>query len=162
MAVVWEQKVVELINNKDSVKVLATLDGDGVPHTAVKQSLHVDQEGRIVYLELLESSRTFKNITLSLWHDQYVSVTVKDDESSYKIKGKPTRIHICGTLFEEHYIAVRERLGDVDLAAVCVIEPEEVRNQTYHERLAVQEAGQPFYVHLDRLASTVHTVEFSE
>lgn len=153
MAVVWEQKVIELINNRESVKLLATLDEDGAPHTAVKQSLHINQEGQIVYLELLESSRTFKNLTRSLWHDQYVSITVKSEGVSYRIKGKPVRIHICGPLFEEHYISAREQLGDVDLAAVCIIEPDEVGNQTYRERLEQQEAKQPFFKHLDRLAA---------
>lgn len=153
MAIAWEHKVIELINNRESIKVLATLDENGAPHTAVKQSLHINQEGQIVYLELLESSRTFKNITRSLWHDQYVSITVNGDDTSYIIKGKPVRIHICGSLFEQHYTSVRERLGDVDLAAVCIIEPDEVGNQTYRERLEQQEERNPFFKHLDRLAA---------
>jgi len=133
--------------------VLATLDADGFPHAVVKQSLQPGEDGAIIYLELLESSRTNKNLVRSLWFNQKVAISLKGkDGRSYQIKGAPVKAHITGPLFQEHYTAVREKLGDVDLAAVWVIEPEEIIDETFGTRKAEEEAAHPFFSHLDRLA----------
>lgn len=152
MSIQWEEEVVRLLNDRDTVKVLATTDDQGTPHAVVKQSLRLE-EGNLVYLELLESSQTQKNLTRSIWFNRKVSVTLKGKGGqSWQIKGKPVKAIVAGEIFEKNYLAVRERLGDVDLAAVWVIRPEEVVNETYGVRKAQQEANRPILTHLDRLA----------
>src|ERR1035438_9555052 len=47
----------------------------------------------------------------------------------------------------------RRRLGDVDLSAVWVIEPEEVINENILVRRAEEEQAHPLFRHLDRLAT---------
>ncbi len=153
MATNLSKEIIDLFTDSGSTKILATLDGDGVPHAVVKQSLQISEDGNLLYLELLESSRTNRNLVRSIWFDQKVSIAVtgKGGES-YQIKGKPVKTHITGPVFQQHYTAVRERLGDVDLAAVWVIEPEEVIDESFATRRAEEERKHPFFMHLDRLA----------
>lgn len=153
MALQLSQELIDLIEDPATRKVLATVDEDGIPHVVVKQSLHVGGDGRLHYLELLESSRTNRNLVRSLWFDRPVAIAVQgSDGRSFQIKGIPVKTHITGPLFQQHYVAVRQRLGDVDLAAVWVIEPQEVIDETFAIRQAREEAARPFFRHLDRLA----------
>jgi hypothetical protein len=88
----------------------------------------------------------------SIWFDQKVAIAVKGKWGmSYQIKGKPVKAHIAGPLFRQHYQGIREKLGDVDLAAVWVIEPLEVINESLSRRRAEEEQKHPYYNHLDRL-----------
>lgn len=153
MAIQLAKEVIELLNDKETVKVLATTDEKGVPHAVIKQTFGVGEDGNLTYLELLESSQTNKNLVRSIWFNRKVAVTLKGkDGVSYQIKGKPVRAIISGLEFQKHYVSIRERLGDVDLASVWVIEPEEVINQSYQVRKAHEEATRPYFKHLDRLA----------
>jgi len=153
MAAHLSKEIIDLFADAESTKVLATPDEHGVPHVVVKQSLQVGDDGNLLYLELLESSRTNKNLVRSIWFDRKVSVAVtgKGGES-YQIKGRPVKTHITGPVFQRHYQAIRERLGDVDLAAVWVIEPEEIIDETFVIRKAEEEREHPLFTHLDRLA----------
>ncbi|HBC93118.1 MAG TPA: hypothetical protein DCZ10_09550 [Pelotomaculum sp.] len=153
MAIVLPDEVVRLLSEKETVKVLATTDEKGTPHAAVKQTLHLETDGNLVYLELLESSQTNKNMVRSIWFNRKIAVTLKGkDGLSYQIKGRPVKAVITGPVFQKHYVDIRERLGDVDLAAVWIIEPEEVFNQTYPERKVLEESTRLYFKHLDRLA----------
>jgi predicted pyridoxine 5'-phosphate oxidase superfamily flavin-nucleotide-binding protein len=153
MAAQLTNEIIDLLEDKETTKVLATLDADGFPHAVVKQSLQPGEDGTILYLELLESSRTNKNLVRSIWFNQRVAIALKGkDGRSYQIKGIPVKTHITGPLFQKHYTAVRKRLGDVDLAAVWVIEPEEIVEETFAVRKGEEERKHPFFTHLDRLA----------
>jgi predicted pyridoxine 5'-phosphate oxidase superfamily flavin-nucleotide-binding protein len=153
MAVQLTQDIIDLIEDKETTKVLATLDADGFPHAVVKQSLQPGEDGTLLYLELLESSLTNRNLVRSIWFNQKVSIALTGKNGqSYQIKGKPVKTHITGPVFQKHYLAVRERLGDVDLAAVWVIEPEEITDESFARRKAEEEAAHPLFRHLDRLA----------
>ncbi len=145
--------VAGLLADPSTVKVLATADEYGIPHAVIKQSLHLGADGNLVYLELLESSRTNQNMVRSIWYNRRVAIVLKGKQGeSYQIKGKPVRAIISGPVFQQHYISIRQRLGDVDLAAVWVIEPEEVIDESYVVRKAREESLHPHFQHLDRLA----------
>ncbi len=147
------KEIEEIINHEDTSKVLVTLNENGLPHAVVKQSIRVSDEGKLVYLELLESSKSYKNFTRSLWFNQKVVISISGKNGkSYQIKGMPEKILISGPIFEKYYINVREQLGDVDLAAVCIIDPEELTDESYATRFSEQESKQPIFKHLDRLA----------
>ncbi|HTP65915.1 MAG TPA: hypothetical protein VMJ66_11035 [Geobacteraceae bacterium] len=153
MAAKLTTEIIDLLGDSETTKVLATLDADGFPHAVVKQSLQPGEDGEIIYLELLESSRTNKNLVRSIWFGQKIAIALKGkDGRSWQVKGKPVRTHITGPLFQEHYTAIRQRLGDVDLAAVWVIEPEEVIEETFAVRKGEEERQHPFFSHLDLLA----------
>ncbi|ACM20016.1 hypothetical protein Geob_1658 [Geotalea daltonii FRC-32] len=153
MAVQLTKEIIDLLNNHESTKVLSTLDGDDFPHAAVKESLLAGEDGNILYLEFLESSRTNKNLVRSIWFNKKVAIAVKGKQGeSYQIKGIPLKTHITGPLFQEHYNAVREKHGDVDLAAVWVIEPEEIIDESFAKRKAEEDAAHSVFLHLDRIA----------
>ncbi|BBB89617.1 MAG TPA: hypothetical protein PKA28_14295 [Methylomusa anaerophila] len=153
MAVQLDNEVAELLADKETVKVLATIDAQGVPHAVIKQTIHADENGNLVYLELLESSVTNKNLVRSIWFKKKVSIAIKGKTGiSYQITGSPIKAVVAGPIFQKHYVSIREKLGDVDLAAVWIIEPEEVRNQTFKVRKSREEEAHPIFIHLDRLA----------
>ncbi len=155
MAVQLDKNVKELLQDEETVKVLATTDENGVPHAVIKQTLHLGEDGNLVYLELLESSRTNKNLVRSIWFDRKVAVTLKGKSGdSYQIIGSPIKGVITGPEFQKYYVDIRKRLGDVDLATVWIIEPEEVMNQTFSVRKAQEEARRPLFRHLDLLAKS--------
>ena len=147
-------EVITLFESPDTIKVLTTVDETGTPHTVAKQSLSVDLDGNILYLEGLESSRTNRNLVWSIWFERKVSITlVGRDGASYQIKGTPSRSRVSGPVFQKHYAALRERIGDVDLAAVWSITPEEIINESWSARRREEEAAHPNFIHLDRLVA---------
>ncbi|HEX9022889.1 MAG TPA: pyridoxamine 5'-phosphate oxidase family protein [Geobacteraceae bacterium] len=153
MATKLSAEIIDLLGDSETTKVLATLDADGFPHAVVKQSLQPGEDGEIIYLELLESSQTNRNLVRSIWFNQKVAIALKGkDGRSWQVKGRPVRTHITGPLFQRHYTEIRERLGDVDLAAVWVIEPEEVIEESFAARRSEEERKHPVFTHLDRLA----------
>jgi len=153
MAIQLNEEVKELLQDKDTLKVLATTGENGIPHVVIKQTLHLGEDGNLVYLELIESSRTNKNLVRAIWFDRKVALALKGkDGESWQITGKPVKAHVTGPIFQKHYVSVRERLGDVDLATVWVIEPEEVTDQSFSARRKEEEALHPTFAHLDRLA----------
>jgi hypothetical protein len=155
MAAQLSQEQIAILNDQQTQKVLATVDENGVPHVVFKQSIHVAEDGNIHYLELLESSRSNHNLVRAIWFDRKVSIVVKGaDKQSFQIKGQPIEVHVTGPLFEQHYSGIRHKLGDVDLAGVWVIEPQEVIDENFQIRKAEEEAKHPLFRHLDRLAKT--------
>jgi len=149
------KEIIALFSSDDSTKVLATVNELGSPHAAAKPFIRVDDDGNLLYLELVESSGTQKNLVRSIWFDTKVSISVSDNHGqSWQIKGKPVKTLITGPVFLHHYRDVRQRLGDVDLSAVWVIEPEEVINENILVRHAEEELAHPLFRHLDRLVKT--------
>ena len=154
MSVSLSSEALSLLSDHTTVKILATVDGDGVPHAVVKQSLHADDDGRrLYYLELLDTSATNRNLVRGIWYDGRVAVTLAgSDGRSIQIKGRPVKNHVTGPLFAEQYRKVRDLYGDVDLAGVWEIEPEEVIDQSIGARRTTEAARHPAFVHLDRIA----------
>ena len=152
MATTLPGAVKDLLQDATATAVLATLDQHGFPHAVAGAHLHADQEGNLLYLEYLESSATNKNLVRSIWYDRKVAVALgAPDGRSFQIKGIPVRVHITGPVFLEHYQAVRRARGDVNLAAVWVIEPQEIRDENLAVLRRAEETGHPFFTHLDRL-----------
>lgn len=145
----------QIINDPKTVKIVGTVGIDGVPHSAVKQSLHVNDEGKIEYIELFESSESYRNVTAGLWYNKKVSVLIlSPDKESYEIIGEPERILIAGREYEAVYTKVLEEKG-YDIAAVVTIAPESVENSSPKEKFKDQEKTRLFYKHLDRLSKEI-------
>lgn len=77
MGKVLDEQVIALFNDQKALKVLATTDPSGEPHVVFKGSLQVDEKGDIIYLELLESSRSNRNLVNSIWFKRKVAINVK-------------------------------------------------------------------------------------
>ena len=144
-------EILHLLEDPTTTKVVATTDEFGIPYAITSSFLQASDKGELVHLELLEKSATNRNLLRSLWFDKKVSVTLSaSDGRSFVIQGKPVRALISGPVFRGHYEKVRALL-DADLAAVWLIETEEVVNETFAKRKLEEEAHFPFSVHLDRL-----------
>ena len=77
MPVLLSAEALSLLDDDATVKVLATVDGDGAPHAVVKRSLHAAADGRrILYLELLETSETNRNLVRAIWYGGSVAITL--------------------------------------------------------------------------------------
>lgn len=143
-----------IINNPDSLKVVASTDRNNVVHVVFKGSVSADEDGNIRFFELNETSQTNKNMAYSLWFKRFVSINVlAGDKRSYQIKGIPIRAIICGQEFERAYISVRERGAGADLSTIWIIEPEEIREETPAVRQAEEREKYPLIGHLDRFLS---------
>ena len=146
------EKLAAILARPDTVKLLVTTDEQSVPHAVVKSSLHLDEEQRLVYFELLEASQTNRNMVRSIWFDRPVSVTVAGTNGeSYQIKGKPLKAIVSGHAFRKYYRQVRAENNTHDLAAVWIIQPQEIIEQTLSVRQEAAAEQRPYFIHLDRL-----------
>jgi hypothetical protein len=148
-------EALELLNSEEAVKILVTLDDNGTPHPAAKNSLR-REGGTIVYTEFLESSRTNRYMTRSLWFDRTVSILVLiPGGKSYKITALPVRVVVSGKIFQAYYEEVREKFGGaLDLAAVWFLKPLEIFEETLEKRAAEEAGKRSYFLHLDRLAKS--------
>lgn len=146
------KEVVDLINNPESIKIVATADDKGNPHCAVKDFFTVLEDGNLAFGEEFEGSTTNVNLVRAVWFDKNVELTIRGkDGITFQIKGKPCKYVYIGELFKRFYLAAREKWGpDSELAGVWVITPQEVKNETYEVRKKEEDEKHPFFRHLDR------------
>ena len=152
MSATLSNDVIALLNDAATTKIIATVDADGAPHAVVRDDLQLGDDGNLHLPEYLESSATNRNLLGSLWFNRGVAVTLHGRGGrSVRIKGRPVKTHITGPLFLRHYRRVQETHADIDLAAVWVIEPDEVQDTDLAFLKAQQDVERPTLVHLNRL-----------
>lgn len=155
MATKLNNAVIELLGREDTTTVLATVNGLGIPHAVMNPFIQADDDGNLLYLELSESSLTQKNLVASIWFERAVAVSISSKSGeSWQVKGRPIKTLITGPVFQDQYLKVRQLLGDVDLSAVWIIEPDEVINENILIRHAEEQRVHPLFRHLDRLVRT--------
>jgi len=154
MSIQLSDEVINAIKDPQSVKVMATISKEGIPHVTAKGSLTVDDNGRIRFLELLEKSQTQKNLVYSIWFDKIVAVNViTQDKKSYQIKGKIYKTINSGREFQDAYVATQEKYGyDIDVSAIWLVDVDEVTEETFAARRDELETKYPYELHVDRLA----------
>lgn len=152
MSIELSKDIKDLFLDKDTIKVLASTNAEGIPHLVFKNSVHVNDEGKIIFLEIIDSSITNKNLVSSIWFNRKIAINIlAKDKRSYQIKGTPIKAIIAGAIFQKYYIEVQKEFGDCDLSTVWVIDPEEVREETFSVRREKEEREHPLLRHLDRL-----------
>ena len=149
---VLNKELTEWINDPTSLKSLATVSREGVPHVAYKGSLHVEDD-KIVFYDLIQSYQTNKNLVHAIWFNGTVAVNILTaDKRSFLILGKPVKSVTAGRGFEKVYVKLQEERGtDVDLSAIWYIEPLQIREETYAARRDEEERKYPYIRHLDRV-----------
>lgn len=153
MSVEISEELKRIIYDRDTVKTLSSVNAEGIPHIAVKESLFVNDEGKIVYFEFFEKSQTNKNLIYSLWYDKKVAINIlSKDKRSFLIKGVPYKSLVHGREFEKYYTIADKADPENDLTAIYYIEPTEVYEQTFDVRRSEEKLKHPLYVHLDKLA----------
>lgn len=146
------KKVKAALADPDTIKALATIDKDGVPYVVYKGSIHMLEDGKLEYYEILESSQTNKNLVSSIWFDKTVSINILTKErNSYQIQAKPVRSITAGQYFEEAYKKLREGGKDMDLGAIWQFEILSEKEETFTVRVQEDEEAYPLLKHLDRV-----------
>jgi monomeric isocitrate dehydrogenase len=145
-------EILELLNDPKSVKILVSVDDEGLPHPVVKESLRNENDD-IVYTEFLESSNTNRFLTKALWFDKSVVILlITHNKRSFKITAKPVKAIVSGKIFQKYYEEVQNRFKDFDLSTVWVFKPLEISEQTLQKRVDEETRERPYFLHLDRLA----------
>lgn len=145
----------EIINNPKTLKSIATVSREGVPHVVYKDSLHFEGN-ELVFYDYIQSSQINKNLVNTIWYDGKVAINILYDNDkekcSFLITGKPVRCVTAGREFENLYISLQDNYGkDMDLSAVWYIKPETVKNESLFVRKEEEEAKYPYIMHIDRL-----------
>ncbi len=151
MGIILSDEIKALFEDPQSRIVLATTDTEGVPHVVFKGSVRVNKDNYLEYKEFIESSQTNKNMVASIWFHKKVAINIFNQGRSFQIKGTPYRAIIAGQYFEEVYKQVQEQRGNVDLSTIWLIEPEEIREESFEYRRVTEEEAHPLLKHLDRL-----------
>ncbi len=154
----FPREFLELVNDPQSVKVVATTDKAGAPHVVVKDSLTV-AGGHLAFGEVLEDSDSGRYLVRSIWFDRPVAVNVTKGERSWQVKGRTYKCLIAGPLLKDFLLRERAKRGpDADLNAVWLIEPTEVRDEALEVRRQALEARRPLFGrHLDRASIKAET-----
>ena len=93
MTAILPKEVIDSLKEPETVKVLTTTDENGAPHTVFKSFLVAMEDGNIGYMELIERSRTYKNMLRNHWAKKTVTVSIYNSKTglAYQIKGTPFR-----------------------------------------------------------------------
>jgi len=151
-AAVLPPAVAGLLDDPGTIRLVVANDARGVPLPAVSPDLRAGDDGRLWHLEFAEASDTAKSLLGSLWYDRPVTVLLlRPDGSGARLIGQVERTVITGPLFQRLYTETRERRGDIGLAAIWVLRPEEVEVFDAGRWAYDESAQRPFFTHLDRL-----------
>jgi len=144
------KQVQDIVADSGSLKIVSTLNENGTIHSAPKGTLKVNASWQLEYIEVLESSSSYKNVVRSLWFDKKVTVLViGTDKRSYEIIGNIKRILTAGRHFEDAYKAFLEKRGH-GIAAVIQIDVESITDLDISKGIERQEREHFFFTHLDR------------
>lgn len=138
------EELLGLLKDQESVKVVGTIDSDGIPHLAVKGSLTTLDDEMLVFVEGFDGSISNANLLSSITLDKKVAVNITKGLLSYQVKGSPYHYVESDRIFQQLLTRVRERRGpDAVIAGVWAVIPEVVRNESpgYRAALATKEAG---------------------
>ncbi|MDY6864161.1 MAG: pyridoxamine 5'-phosphate oxidase family protein [Thermodesulfobacteriota bacterium] len=135
------KELIETLRDSETVKTLTTTDEAGNPHTVFKDTMTALDEESLAYIELIETSHTYKNMLRNYWNKKSVSITLYNEKRGifYQIKGKPYKWVIDEPLWDQFLDKVWSMLPDADPSGVWIIKPKEIIDQSYEIR-RMQEA----------------------
>lgn len=148
---VLSNKIIEILKQPETLKSIATVSREGIPHVAYKGTLRAFED-TLIYYDLIQSSQTNKNLVHAIWFEKKVAINLlSKDRRSFLIIGTPEKCVTCGKEFEQVYEQIRSGRGDVDLNAIWYIKPESIKEQTFAVRFREEEEKYPVIKHIDRL-----------
>ena len=133
----FPNEVKNIINNPKSIVAVSTINEDGTPHVVYKGSVRILEDGNIAFIEVIENSRTTKNILslINIEEDKktkLIAMNILDAEKmlSYEIRLKFNRFAIEGPLWKSFLKETWKILPDIDPVGVWIFEPVEINNQS--------------------------------
>jgi len=137
----------------DSIKIIATADADGTPRLVEHDSLHLDDDGRLVLLETDEHAPGNRNLVRSIWFDRKIAIHVRDAAGRhFRVLGKPYKALIAGPRFELHYRRLQAENPPLALSTVWLIDPQVPAESEPAHHAPDGAAGRLPLIHLDRIA----------
>ncbi len=137
-------EVVEILNDPESIKVVATKDEEGIPHVVFKGFVGALDSETIAFAELIEDSRTMKNILRLLNLDEekkLIAINVFNPKKgvSYQIKGEPYQLEMDWPPWDMFLEMIWKWDKDADPVGVWLIKPKEFLEETYEVRKREEE-----------------------
>ena len=146
-----ENEVLNLLEQKDTVKVIATVSKEGIPHVVTRHCLHAEGD-LLVFYEQLQSSQTNKDLVYSIWFHKQVSVLLLGaDGSRFTVEAVPEKSITAGREFEEVYNRLRSHSDRADLNAIWYLKPLKIDKSDYLTLKQREEVEFPMLAHLDQL-----------
>ena len=136
------KEIIEALQDPQKVKTLTTVNQEGAAHSVPIGYMNVLEDGNIAFMELLDTSKTQKNMLNCCWFEKDVSILVFDNWAEgkvYQIKGKPYKFLIFGPVWDQFLEGTWQMLPDADPSGVWLITPKEVRDQNYFTRRTAEE-----------------------
>jgi len=114
------EKAIELFNDNQAMKVIATVDAQGKPHLAPKGTMMALDDETIAYSEMA-GGKTKANLEAT----RQAALLACKELKAWKVRGVLQGIHTSGDVFERFKKTAKEKFG-LDVNNVVVIRVEEV------------------------------------
>ncbi len=114
------EKAMELFNDVQAMKIIATVDATGKPHLTPKGTMMAIDDETIAYSEMA-GGKTKANLEAT----KQAAVLACKELKAWKVRGVLQGVHTCDDVFEQFKKTVKEKLG-LDINNVVTIKVEEV------------------------------------
>lgn len=152
-----ENEIRDLLEQKDTVKAIATVSKEGIPHVVIRRCLHAEGD-LLVFYEQLQSSQTNKDLVYSIWFDKQVSIILLGaDGSRFTIEAVPEKSITAGREFEAVYDRLRSDSDRADLNAIWYLRPLKICRSDYLTLKQKEEEEFPMLAHLDQIVDRKKT-----
>ena len=125
------EEVAQIIKDQGAIKIVATVDENGVPNVTPKASLMAASDETLAFADLYGGkSRTFINLK----ETKQASVLVfkfpfEPPFAAYQIKGKFDQYQTSGPVFNQFAKIIKDAIG-ADITGVAIIKVESVYSQS--------------------------------
>jgi len=114
------EKAMELFNDLQAMKIIATVDATGKPHLTPKGTIMAIDDETIAYSEMADG-KTKANLEST----KQAAVLACKELKTWKVRGVLQGVHTSGDVFEQFKKTAKEKLG-LDINNVVTIKVEEV------------------------------------
>ena len=119
-------EVLAALKDRESTKVIATVDKKGVPNVTVKGSLSALDDGTLVFADVGgDKTRTMRNMK----ETGKVAVLVTKGMASFQIKGTYKETKNSGAVYDE-FAAMLKKAANLEIKGVDLISVDEVYSQS--------------------------------
>ncbi|NTU52730.1 MAG: pyridoxamine 5'-phosphate oxidase family protein [Chlorobiaceae bacterium] len=125
------EELIQLLNDRESVKVVGSIGADGKPHVVAKGSLTTFDNETLAFAEGFAGSLSHTNLLDSAASGRAVAVNVTKGLVSFQIKGRASQSDSSGPVFQTLLERIRSRRGpDAGIAGAWIVTSDEIRNES--------------------------------
>jgi predicted pyridoxine 5'-phosphate oxidase superfamily flavin-nucleotide-binding protein len=127
------KEAANVFHSMQTVKVLATVDKNGMPHAVPIGSLDVSRDGDKLYFAEVAIKKTKANLELAKKEGKMVSVVAVKALDAFQAKCTVQEFYTSGDIYEQQNKALKMAMN-LDIIGVWVLEPKEVYRQSVRPR----------------------------